>query len=147
MTGYFKIFNENLAISFRVMDKQLLKNYNRVWEKIEKIMKIDFESMPVYGDDDKYIKTKIKTYEKNIITNFHNKKMPKEKAPCKCSSIIMIDSVIKANKKYHSQIILEECKYTQEKIKIENYIDNDLEDSDSDSDSNNETESDIDNEE
>ena len=59
----------------------------------------------------------------------------------------MINSVIKANKKYHSQTILEECKYTQEKIKIENYIDNDLEDSDSDSDSNNETESNIDNEE
>ena len=35
-------------------------------------MKIDFESKPVYGDDDKYIKTKIKTYEKSIIRNFHN---------------------------------------------------------------------------
>ena len=65
-------------------------------------MKIDFESKPVYGDDDdKYIKTKIKTYEKSIITNFHSKKMPKEKASCKCLSIIMIDSVIKANKKYY----------------------------------------------
>ena len=28
-------------------------------EKIEKVMKIDFESKPVYGDDDKHIKTKI----------------------------------------------------------------------------------------
>ena len=37
--------------------------------------------------------------------------------------------------------------YTQEKIKIENYINDDLEDSDSDSDSNNEAEPDIDNEE
>ena len=55
----------------------------------------------------------------------------------------MIDSVIKANKKYYSQTLLEECKYTQEKIKIENYINDDLEDSDS----NNETESDINNEE
>ena len=71
--------------------------------------------------------------------------MPKEKAPCNCLSIIMIDSVIKANKKYYPQILLEECKYTQEKIKIENYINDDLEDSESDSDSNNETESDIDN--
>ena len=35
----------------------------------------------------------------------------------------------------------------QEKIKIENYINEDLENSDSDSGSNNETESDIDNEE
>ena len=73
--------------------------------------------------------------------------MPKEKAPCKCLSIIMIDSVIKANKKYHHQTLLEECKYTQEEIKIESYINEDLEDSESDSDSNNETESDIDNEE
>ena len=33
-----------------------------------------------------------------MITNFHNKKMPKEKAPCKCLPIIMLDSVFKANK-------------------------------------------------
>ena len=97
--------------------------------------------------DDKYIKTKIKTYAGSIITNFHNKKMPKEKEPCKCLSIIMIDSVIKTNKKYYPQTLLKECKYTQEKIKIENYINEDLEDSESDSDSNNEIESDIDNEE
>ena len=53
-------------------------------------MNIDFESKPVYEDDDKYIKTKIKIYAKSIITNFHNKNIPKEKAPCKCLSIIMI---------------------------------------------------------
>ena len=80
-------------------------------------MKIDFESKPVYDDVDKYIKTKIKIYAKNTITNFYNKKIPKEKAPCKCLSIIMIDSVIKGNKKYSPQILLEECKYIQEKKK------------------------------
>ena len=134
-------------MSFRVEEKQLLKNYNKIWEKIEKLMKIDFESQPVYGDDNKYIKTKIKTYEKSIITNFHNKTTPKEKASCKCLSMIMIDSVIKTNKKCYPQTLLEECKYIQEKLKIENYINEDLEESESDSDSNNETESDIDNEE
>ena len=70
--------------------------------------------------------------------------MPKEKAPCKCLSIIMLDSVIKANKKYYPQTFLEECKYVQEKIKTENYIDDDLDKSESDSDSNDKTESDID---
>ena len=110
-------------------------------------MKVNFESKSVYGQDDKYINTKRKTYTDSIITNFHNKKMPKEKAPCKCSSIIMIDSVIKANEKYFPQTFLEECKYIQQKIKIVNHIDEDLENSESDSDSNNETESDIDNEE
>ena len=73
--------------------------------------------------------------------------MPKEKAPCKCLSIIMLDSVIKANKKYYPQTFLEECKYAQEKIKTKNYINDDLKESKSDSDSNDETESDIDNDE
>ena len=68
-----------------------------------------------------------------MVTNFHNKKMPKEKSQCKCLSIIILDSVIKANKKYYPQIFLEECKYVQEKIKFENYIDEEL-DSDSDND-------------
>ena len=133
--------------SFRVNSKQLLKNYNKIWEKTEKLLKIDFESKSVYGDDDKYIKTKRKIYAGRIITNFHNKKVPKEKAPCKCFSIIMIHSVIRANKKYYPQTFLEECKYVQEKIQIENYIDEDLEKSESDSESNNEAESDIDHEE
>ena len=69
--------------------------------------------------------------------------MPKEKAPCKCLSIIVLDSVIKANKKYYPQTFLEECKYMQEEIKTENYIDEDLEKSDS----NAETKFDIDNDE
>ena len=55
----------------------------------------------------------------------------------------MIDSVIKANRKYYTQTILEECKYIQEEIKTENDIDEDLEESDSVD----ETESDIDNDE
>ena len=54
----------------------------------------------------------------------------------------MLDFVIKANKKYYSQTLLEECKYVQEKIKTENYIDEGL-----DSNSDDETESDIDNDE
>ena len=73
--------------------------------------------------------------------------MPKEKAPCKCLSIIMIDLVIKANKKYYLQTLLEERKYVQEKIKTENYIDEELGKSESDSAYNDETEYDIDNEE
>ena len=73
--------------------------------------------------------------------------MPKEKAPCKCLSIIMLDSVIKVNKKYYHQTFLEECKYVQEKLRTENHIDEDLEKSESDSDSNDETESDVDNDE
>ena len=89
-------------------------------------MKIEFNSEPVYGDNDKSIKTKIKIYGGSVITNFQGKKMPKEKAACKCFSVIIVESVIKAKKKYYPQTLLEECKYEQEKI------DDDLEKSESD---------------
>ena len=96
-------------------------------------MSIDFESKHTYGDDDKYIKAKVRINEKKITTNFHNKKVRKEKIPCKCLSIIILDSVIKAHNKYYLQMFLEECIYVQEKIKFENYINNSL-NSDSDDD-------------
>ena len=143
MTGDARKFDETVTMSFRVINKQLLKNYNKIWEKVKKLSNIDFESKPVYRDDDKYIKAKIKIYADSIITNFHIKKVSQGKSPCKCLSIMMIDSVIKANKEYYPETLLEECKYVQEKIKTENYIDEDLEKSDS----NDETESDIDNDE
>ena len=147
MTGYARKFDKNAAMSFIVKDKKLLKIYIKIWETTEGLMKINFESKPVYADEDKYIKTNIKKYAGSVITNFHNKKTPKEKAPCKCFSTIILDSVIKANNKYYLQTLLEECKYTQEKTKIENYINEDLESSEPDSGPNNETKSDIDNEE
>ena len=84
-------------------------------------MKIEFDNEPVCGDNDKHIKTKIKIYAGSMITNFHSKKIPKEKAPYKCLSIIMLDS---------------------EKIKMGNLMDDDLEKSssdESDNDSNDET--------
>ena len=59
----------------------------------------------------------------------------------------MTDSVTKANKNYYAQTLLEECKYVQQKIKIQNRTDGDLDISESDIDSNDETEPDIDNDE
>ena len=123
-------------MSLKVNDEYLFKKYKKLWKKVEKLMRIDFESKPTYGYDDKYIKTKIKKYVDIIITNFHNKKMPKEKVPCKCLLIIMLDSVIETDEKYYPQTFLEESKYVQEKIKFENYINDNL-DSDSDDDNDN----------
>ena len=42
MTGYARKCHENATIPFRVNNKQLLRNYNKIWEKIENLMKIDF---------------------------------------------------------------------------------------------------------
>ena len=73
-------------------------------------MNIEFDSEPVYGDNDKYVKTKIKMYADRVNTNFQGKKVPKENASDKYLSLIMLDSVIRANKKYYTQTFLEECK-------------------------------------
>ena len=144
MIGYARKFDENTTMSLRVCNKELLKNYNKICEKVERLMKINFESKPVYGDNEKYIKTEIKIYAGSLITNFHNKKEPKEKASYKWLSIIMLDSVIKANKKYYPQKFLEECKYVEQK---NNYIDEELKSDSGYNDDDDETKFDIDNDE
>ena len=53
-------------------------------------MNIKFDSELVYGDNDKYIKTKIKSYGDKINTNFQGKKISKENASCKCLSLIVL---------------------------------------------------------
>ena len=45
MTGYARKFDENVTMSFRVNNKQLLKNYTRIWERVEKLLNIDFANM------------------------------------------------------------------------------------------------------
>ena len=59
-----------------------------------------------------------------------------------CLSLIMSDSVIKANKKHYPQTLLEECKYETKKNGVDNCINDDLDLSssdESDSESDNET--------
>ena len=111
-------------------------------------MKIDFNTKTTYGVDDKYIKTKIKTYKDSTNTNFYNKnksdKIPKEKVQHKCLSIIILDSVIYAYEKYHPRTFLEECKYVKENIKAKNNIDEELK---SESDSHSDNDININNEE
>ena len=123
--------------------KQLLKKY-----KVKSLFSIKFDIVPVYGDNDKYIKTK----KYIIVVWIHisqGKKTPKEKGACNCLSIIMLDSVIKVKKNYYPQILLGQRKYEPKKIIMKNLIDHDLEKSssdvsgsESDNDSNNEIKSD-----
>ena len=124
-------------MSLKVKDKNLFKKYNQIWKKIEELMGIKCNTKPTYGDDEKYLKT----YEDNITTNFYNKKgsknVPKEKIPHKCLSITILDSILYAYERHHSQIFLEECKWAKENIKSESDSNSDS-DSDSDSNSNNE---------
>ena len=83
MTGYINKFDEDknknknknkLTMPFKVRDKFFFKNYNKIWKKNWKFMRIHFNTKPPCGNDDKYIKIKRKTYKDSITTHFYNKK-------------------------------------------------------------------------
>ena len=101
MIGYVKHFDGNKTVSFKVIDIKLFKKYTKMWERVSNLMDKKFDSEPVYSDNNKYIKRKIKSYGDKINTNFQDNKKPKENASYKCLSLIMLDSFITANKKYY----------------------------------------------
>ena len=78
MIGFVKFFDSNKTISLNVADKKLLKKYTKIWERVCSLMNIEFDSEPIYGDIDKYMKTKIKPYGVKVNTNFQGKKILKE---------------------------------------------------------------------
>ena len=68
MSGYVKTFKveggdkdkSNKLMSFHIDDEKLLEKYKVIWTKIEDLKNIELNALPVY--DDRYIKTKIRTY-------------------------------------------------------------------------------------
>ena len=60
MTGYVKNFDSNKTTSFKASDNKLLRKYTKIWVRISNLMNIKLDRQPVYGDNDKYIKTKNK---------------------------------------------------------------------------------------
>ena len=58
-------------MSLMIKDEQLFKNYNKIWEKIESLMRKKFDSKPFYGNDgNNYIKTKIKASKTALLQIF-----------------------------------------------------------------------------
>ena len=98
MTAYAKYFDSyNKHINFFIKDKKLLKTYNAIWKKVSRLMKKGFDSEPVYNNW--YIKAKIKLHNGIINTNFEGNKIPEEIVHCVCLSVILLDHVVKMNKK------------------------------------------------
>ena len=65
-------------------------------EKNSSLMGKELDSDPLYGNNDKYIKSKIKSYGYNIQTDFHDKGVPRENVPpCHCLFVIMLEYVSK----------------------------------------------------
>ena len=82
-------------------------------EKVKDLLNgIRLNSDAIY--DDKYIKTKVKTF-KTVKTLFSNDIIPEERIECECIPCISLDSVLKIEKKWYPQVYLEQCKYKVKK--------------------------------
>ena len=137
MTGYLNIFKDGARkMSFFTDNNEFLERYTALCEKTSDLVNKKFDSDPVYNN--KHINTKIRSYNNDIKTNFRNidnknNKLPEKNKPYKCISLIL-DSIIKIDKKYYPQTLLQECVYKLINKKIENIITNINLDSSSESD-------------
>ena len=67
-------------MSFKISDNKLLKKDNQIWKKGKHLLNKKLYSKPVQGNNDKYIKTKIKILDGNMNINFQGNILPKENA-------------------------------------------------------------------
>ena len=53
VTGYVRKFDGNITMSFKISNRQFQKKYNKIRKRVATLLKIEFDSKPVYGDNDK----------------------------------------------------------------------------------------------
>ena len=94
---------------FFIKDENFLEKYE-IWKKVSNNIKKEFDSKCVYNK--KYLKTKIKSYNGKINTNFCNNKIPKS-SQCIYLIVILI-SVDRKDKEYYPQ----ECKYVVKDVYV-----------------------------
>ena len=135
MDGYIKYFDDGgKNMSFVTNDERIYEKYNKIWEVIRNLLKIDFTVNPIR--DYKYLVAKLKIFDRINRTTFNsNNSIPIEKNHYICIPAIDIDSVLKIDKRAYPQAYLGQCKYKlKKKRKIVNYTDDEIIDEDSDRD-------------
>ena len=125
MNAYRRDFNKTKCMSFLIKDERLRENTMKLRKKVSNIIKKEFDSELVYNE--KYLKTKIKSYNGKIYTNFHNNKILKEGSQCIFLSVLLVESVYKEDKNYYPQVFLEECKYVAKEEKMYKLITDNIE--------------------
>ena len=84
--------------------------YRKVWNEVELQLFEKLATEPIKGEG-KYMDGKLKTWKERTKTNFHGQDVPYNMYCC-ATAVSKIDSVYKQCKNYHSQVYVEEYKYT-----------------------------------
>ena len=94
-------------MSFITDDEKIYEKYNKIWEVIRKLLKVNFAVSPVR--DDRYLVAKLRIFAGINRTTFNNNSIPIEKNYYICIPAIDIDSVLKIDERAYPQAYLEQC--------------------------------------
>ena len=96
-------------MSFNISkEKEWMFQYKKIWNEVESQLFEKLATEPIKGNN---VRGKLKTWKKDIKTNFHGQMVPYD-VYCNATAVLKIDSVYKQGKNYHPQIYIEECIYT-----------------------------------
>ena len=84
MSGCVKTFKvddkNNKLIYYCIDNEKLLEKYKAIWTKSKDFKNIQLNILPVY--DDRYIKTKIRTYSSKVYSNLCGLNVPEDDIEC-----------------------------------------------------------------
>ena len=84
-------------MSFLIDDEKLLEKYKAIWTKIEALKNIELNALSVYND--RYVKTKIRTYGNKVYTKRFGLNVPGDDTECESfiQSFILILYIYSTN--------------------------------------------------
>ena len=114
--------NSAYTMSFNVSEeKEWMSQYKKIWNEVGSQL---FEKLATELIKGNNVRGKLKTWKKDIKTNFHGQIVPCDMY-CNATAVLKIDSVYKQGKNYHPQTYVEECKYTDAENKQCNILSDD----------------------
>ena len=132
MRGYVKTFKvkegdkdkNNKLMSLHIDDEKLLEKFKAIQTKIEDLRNIGLNALPGYND--RYMKSKIRTYGDKIYTNVRGLNVTEDDIEWESFTIISINSLLSYDKKYYIQAYLDNCVYKIVNKQMTDYLDENL---------------------
>ena len=103
--------NSAYTMSFKVSEEEASKTQcKKIWNGIELQLIEEMLTVPMKKEGI-YVNGKLKRWEERTKSDFHGQDVPYN-MHCNAKAVLKIGSVYKQGKNYHSQVYIEECKYT-----------------------------------
>ena len=118
--------NSAYIMTFNVSEeKEWMSQYKKIWNEVGSKLFEKLAREPIKGNN---VRGKLKTWKKDIKTNFHHQTVPCD-VHCNATAVLKIDSVYEQGKNYHPRTYIEECIYIDvEKQKSNMLSDDDYDD-------------------